>query len=450
MGFLSKLFGVKASVGSLGSMTDHSLPSSLSWVTNSQINYESKAGQVYTNNVVAAGVSFLSRLFAEAPLTVEAMKGDKWEPLDSHPLVDLIDSPNPWYDGSVLWMGTLLSLVIDGNAYWLKIRNNANEVGGLAYVSHTQVVPKTSDRTRLVTHYEYTPLDGGTPIPITIDGIVHLRTGIDPAYPAKGFSALRAALREVVTDNEASNYSAAILANSGVPSVAIIPRGDAPDGLTPEKRDQLKYRWRMDTTGDARGNVVMMPFDVEIKELTITPEKLAIDKLRTVPVERICAAMGIDPMVIGLSSANKTYSNYKEALEAVVRLTVMPLKTIVAQQITKQVIKADYKEDTTRCAWDYSNVWVLQDDIGELWKTASTAYMAGVVTRADARNLLGLEVTDLDAVYYTDLTLGTEQAKQKLKADVQKALAVHRTRFEGEQLHSMAETENAGERRTEG
>ena len=117
MGFLSKLFGVKASVGALGPMTDHSIPSSLSWVTNSQINYEAKAGQVYTNNIVASGIAFLSKLFAEAPLTVEAMKGDKWEPLDSHPLVDLIDSPNPWYDGSVLWMGTLLSLVIDGNAY---------------------------------------------------------------------------------------------------------------------------------------------------------------------------------------------------------------------------------------------------------------------------------------------------------------------------------------------
>jgi len=408
-------------------------------VTNSQINYEAKAGQVYTNNIVASGIAFLSKLFAEAPLIIEAKTGDKWEPLGDHTLVSIIDQPNPWYDGSVLWMGTLLSLVIDGNAYWLKIRNNTGEVGGLVYVSHTQVWPKTSDTTKLVTHYEYTSLDGGAPIPIKVEDIVHLRTGIDPAYPAKGFSALRAALREVVTDNEASNYSAAILANSGVPSVALIPKGETGE-ITPEQRDRLKLRWRMETTGDARGNVVMMPFEVEVKELTITPEKLAIDKLRTVPVERICSALGIDPMAIGLSSANKTYSNYKEALEAVVRLTVMPLKTIVAKQLTKQVLKDDFKEDNTRCAWDYSDVWVLQDDINELWKTASSAYMAGVVTRADARNLLGLDVGEFDQVYYTDLTLGMDQAKQQAKSDMRKALAKYRTEFERIQEHHADES----------
>jgi HK97 family phage portal protein len=408
---------------------------SIRWFSpGSQIDYAAKAGKVYDNSTVASGIRFKSNLFAEAPLTVETLKNGQWEKLDGHELISLIESPNPWYDSSVLWMGTCLSWDIDGNAYWLKLKTNSGRVGGFMYIPHTQIEPRSNDKTKLVTHYQYTPLGSSKALDLKLEDVVHFRFGIDPEYPSKGMSAMKAALREVATDNEANNYAAALLGNMGVPGVVLSPKADkVEDTPDPNKRQELKERWRRETTGDARGNVVMMPFPCDIHQLTMSPEDLALDKLRTVPVERICSALGLDPMVLGLSSPNKTYSNYKEALEAAVRLTIMPSKSIMAKQLTMQCLAPDFGAKGMRCGWDYSDVWVLQDDTNELWKTASQAYIAGVVTRADARALIGLESKPGDDVYYTDLTLGYDAAAQKTKADMQKAIRDYRNAFEIEQ-----------------
>src|SRR5690606_31997656 len=98
---------------------------------------------------------------------------------------------------------------LDGNAYWVKVKNEAGGVLELWYVPHWLIEPKaTRDSTgqTFITHYEYR-VDGQV-LAVERDEIVHFRYGLDPHNPRKGMSPLASVLREVFTDDEAANFSA--------------------------------------------------------------------------------------------------------------------------------------------------------------------------------------------------------------------------------------------------
>lgn len=409
---------------------------------NSQIDYATDAGLIYDCGAVGIGINKTWLIFSESPIIIqeESKQGTQdstnWQESKNHPLVKAIENPNPYYDDSVLWYGTLISLLVSGNAYWLKVKDRAGRVAGFHYLPHLNVTVENDRnneaKTKLITHYNYT--GGGSSQPINIEDIIHFRYGVDPQDARYGLSPLAAVLREVVGDNAAGNYAAAILRNFGAISLLISPKTDgAGEMVTPDQLDRAEDRVKRGTTGDAAGSVVALGLPTDVKEISATPEKMALDSLRKVPADRIFGALGMDPMIAGQESASKTYSNYEKALEAFVRNTIIPLKKIIGKQIKRQCLDTDFKEPEKRVYWDFSEVWVLQDDINEIWKTASQAYMAGVVMRSDARRLLNLESTANDDVYYTDLTLGMDQATQKAKADMQKAMRTYRDNFEREQ-----------------
>ncbi len=389
----------------------------------SKRDYAKLAGRVYDNGVVLSAINWMARNFPDAPMVVERKaegeEGTAWKPVP-HRLTEIVESPNPWYDGSVLWQGTLLSLTVTGNAYWAKVRSQSGQLVGFLYIPHFQMRPM-SDKdnpggTRLVTYYEFTPLGGGATKDIPIEDVVHFRWGIDPTNQMQGLSPLAASLREIVTDNEAATYSVAILSQMGIPGAVISPSKDM-DPPTPEQKTLLKKAWQETFTGDGRGTACMLPIPVDVTNLGFNPEQLALKSLRDVPVSRICSALGFDPMVLGLPSESKTYSNYREAIEAAYEGTLIPIKRIIGSALTRQVLRTDYQEAGDRVGWDYSQVRALQDDQDKLFKRWGDIYKAGVVKRSMALAALKLPADASDDVYYTDVSASpADKAKSLAKA----------------------------------
>ena len=199
-----------------------------------------KVGQGLDANVVMAPVQFIQRTFTQSiPIVEERADGRKWKPLDEHPLEDLLATPNPFYDGDTLTKALLLSWLLDGNAYLIKARNRLRGVVQLWYVPHwliEPVWPRTGGT--FISHYEYNP-DGAGKQNVAVDDVVHLRVGLDPRNQRKGLSPIRAALREVLTDEEASSFSAHLLGNMGVPGGVIAPKDiDVP--MNPDDVKELK------------------------------------------------------------------------------------------------------------------------------------------------------------------------------------------------------------------
>jgi hypothetical protein len=116
----------------------------------------SRAGDLWANSAVAICLDWIATNFPEADLQVGRRAGDDdhYEPVPDHPLIALLDDPNPvtTSDFYSLWYATLLSYLTDGNAYWLKERDGTGKVAGLRWLPHFAVEPwRANNREPLTT-----------------------------------------------------------------------------------------------------------------------------------------------------------------------------------------------------------------------------------------------------------------------------------------------------------
>ena len=76
-----------------------------------------------------------------------------------------------------------------------------------------------------ITHWEYQP-GAGKVQRLELEDVIHFRHGIDPNNTRLGLSPLHSVIREIFIDLEASNFSASMLRNLGIPGLAISPKND--------------------------------------------------------------------------------------------------------------------------------------------------------------------------------------------------------------------------------
>ena len=245
--------------------------------------YAAQVGDGTGNSAVMACVLWIARTFPEAPLRVSKRATDGTLDLQpEHPLVELLDRPNPYYSGALLWMATLADFTATGNAYWLKIRSGGGRVVQLWWLPSWMVEPKwPSDGTVFISHYEYRP-GGSVPIHYDPADIVHFRFSFDPRNPRKGLSQLASVLRELYVDEEAASFAAALLHNLGIPGVVISPADDA-GSIDAADAEAIKSEFGQKFGGDNRGATMVMPAKIKVDVLSFSPEQMNLTALRPSP-----------------------------------------------------------------------------------------------------------------------------------------------------------------------
>jgi HK97 family phage portal protein len=240
----------------------------------------------------------------------------------------------------------------------------------------------------------------GLEVVIPLADVVHFRDGIDPAQERLGRSRLASLLREVVSDNQATAYEAALLKNFGVPGVVIAP-GDAMGTFDQTQQESLRAQWQARTGGEARGKPLVFSSPVSIQQLSLSPEALALDNLRTVSEDRISAALRLPPQVTGLTSGGKrqTFANYEQARRAAYQDCILPIGRRFARTLQAQLLPDLGNPDRERVAWDYSTIAALAEDRESLTRRAAVGYRAGILQRGEARESLGYASGPEDAVY---------------------------------------------------
>ena len=326
-------------------------------------------GDPWTCGVVGSGVYWVARAMLEAPIRYQG--GEEWE---DHPILQRFERPNELYGWDSLVVGTALSLLVDGNAYWLDTGTE------WYYLPHVGLEVRV-DQGRL----EYAIRVGnGQTMTLPPEMVVHFRYGLNPRNPWLGYSPLQGVLREIATENEAATYSAVLLKNFGVPTIVIVPRDDQ-YSITPDEASQLEERVRQRFSGERRGSPLIPEIPVDVKQVGFSPEQLVLDKVRSVPAARICSALGLDPIVIGLPSENKTFSNYSEARESAYEMTVVPLQRLIVGTLNHV-----YREELEpgRLVFDLSKVRVLQGDVDRRLSVLSDLVKSGVLTPEDVRPIV--------------------------------------------------------------
>lgn len=358
-----------------------------------------------------APVQWICRTFPEAPLAVWHLDEDGGETIDrQHDLVKMLRRPNRFYSGKTMWMATLADFTVDGNAYWIKVKNRAGAVEELWWTPCGLLTPQGTPH-EFISHYEYRPggSSGSEAIVLDPSEVVHFRYGLDPEDIRKGHSPLKSVLREVFTDDEAATFTASLLTNMGIPGLLVSPgNGDH----TPSEDDvkATKEYVSSEFSGDNRGTPLVMSGPTEIKQFGFSPEQMDLKALRRIPEERVTAVIGLPAIVAGLGAGldRSTFSNFAEAREAAYESNIIPTQSLLAEEIFLQLLP-DFDSgadiDSLKVGFDNSEVRVLQEDANKRAERMDSGVKAGVVKVSEARTARDLESGPEDDIYLRSLSV---------------------------------------------
>ncbi len=350
-------------------------------------------------NVIMAPIGWMQRNATEADPAIRQRKDD--EPVETHPLLDLLDKPNPFYSGAHLTVATIFSFATAGNAYWLIKSSIGGKPQELWYTPHWLIEPKQpSDGSEFISHYNYSP-GGGEQIRIEVEDVVHFRDGIDPVNQRLGLARLNSLIAEIWSDMEAGSFVAALLANGGVPGLIFSPRGEK--AFSPETVESMKNYLRSQFSGTQRGLPLVSAGDVRLEEFGFDPAKMDLSSVRNTAEERACAILGIPAAVVGFGTGmqqTKVGATMDALRKEAWQGGILPILGGFAGEINRQLLPKFLRSEGLEMFYDSSKVPALVEDRNEFEKRVTERLGSGAITVNEYRQQIGLEELGLDGEIY--------------------------------------------------
>jgi len=356
------------------------------------------------NSAALACLNVLGTAFSEPPLKVYVKTQEGEEYVENHPASILLENPNPNMTANLMNNYIVTSVAVYGDAFILKLRNDAGAVVQLIPLLPEMVEVKGNDE-KLITKYQYK--QKGNTLDILPEDMIHLRERIDPRNHRRGLAPLRSVMVEILGDAAASQMGAALVKNTGVPSVVISPKNDL--SMTSDEAENIAEVFGRRFGGENRGRpLVISGGEVDIQTLSFTPKDLELGKLRYINEERISAVLGVPAILAGLGAGleRATYSNAKELREFFTEQKLIPMWNHFANEFTKQLLLEDFETNPAYCfKYDLSNVRALSQDEDATMVRIVQGYNAGFITVNEARQANQLPALDNGDYFVRNMTV---------------------------------------------
>lgn len=368
-------------------------------------NWATAAGDLDLNSVVQACLSWYAYNTPQAPLRVWDTATGQPTPVPDHPLEQLLRTPNPYYSGSVLVGSMLSGLVISGNAYAYIERNNLDQPMRLWWLPSHCIGPiidanATTDDGRWISGYEY--IWRGKRTVLAERDVLHVRTPrLDPRNPRLGVSDLVSALRHIFADNELQNYQAAVLENVGVIPTIVTNKTAQFAGTERQKSDGstqwiegpelVKELIIEKTTGDQRGQPLVLEGDIAVERLGISPAELMLTDAHKRPEATIAALCGLNTIVLNLAGGQDASSyNNSETMERLAwRNGALPRLSLIAGELATQILPLYPGSERLIVQPDTRRVPVLNESTADQIKRLVAAAGGPILTADEARAEMG-------------------------------------------------------------
>jgi HK97 family phage portal protein len=381
----------------------------------SSFNWRNQAGDLMLNSIVAIGMDWYIRNWSQGvPVVRRPMPDGQVETVADHPILQLLAQPTPNVPPSLVWSWILPDYQLLGNAYFRKVRVSGRVVG-LQYLAADMMRP-VGNKVNPLIKYQYTV--DGTSYDIALEDLIHIRYGRDPQDSRFGRSPVTSVLREIATDNVAASAAFGMVRNGGMPSIMVGPdyKGGVED-LSEDDARQTKRKLQQDFTGDNAGSVLVMTGPFKVEQVSHKPSEMAFDEIRRKPEERVCAALGLNPLVLQLGSGleRATYSNLEQATRSAWTDGMIPLMRQMSEALTIALLP-DYEETQPGdyLEFDVTNVPSLQADLNEDAERAERLYKSGIVDLATAKRVAGVTPSDDDEGYYHPTAVPVQKDAQEV------------------------------------
>ena len=293
-----------------------------------QYKYVDLAKEGYLKNAIAYRcINEISKGASAVPFIIKS--GDQI--IDEHPLIDLLNRPNPQQSYSEFFNSLFGYVLLSGNAYILKVGGERGSPKELHQLRPDRIEIKGSGNPiperynymvngRVQNSYEVDQENGFSELKH-----VKLWNPLDDYY---GLSPMSAAAAEIDQFNMSTKHNVNLLQNGARPSGAVIfkPKDDSgfAVNLTESQRQQLltDLNNRFSGAGNA-GRPMLLEGDFDWKEMGLSPKDMDFLNLKNMAATDIALCFGVPSQLVGVPDS-QTYSNVAEARLALYEETIIP------------------------------------------------------------------------------------------------------------------------------
>lgn len=378
------------------------------------------------------------------------------QPIEDHPLLDLLMRPNPMNSQSEFFQEVYSYLLLAGNSYILKTGAEDREPSEL-YTLRPDRIKIIPSKREIPMSFQYI-VNGQVSANYDVDQStgssdvkqIMLFNPLDDYY---GLSPLKAASVDIDQHNLSNKHNVMLLMNGARPSGAVVYRPKDESGsntmLTDTQREQLRgdLLQRFEGSNNA-GRTMILEGDFDYKEMGMSPKDMDFTGMKNFAARDIALCFGVPSQLVGIPDSN-TYSNMQEARLALYEETIIPMLKHIESDLNEWLVPM-YGDDL-KLKYLVDDIPAITERRRMIYDNVITAVDKGIITRNEARERLGLEpITGGDEVYIPAnlFPLGSETPQAQSADDVNKfAEEAYGTKEEIEE--DVFTTEEEAEERSE-
>ncbi|MDD2839527.1 MAG: phage portal protein [Rickettsiales bacterium] len=294
-------------------------------------NYEMFSREGYIKNVV--GYKCISML-ARSASSISFLLYDKKtnEEIKNHPLIDLLNNPNPTQNRIEFFESLYSYKLISGNSFVKAVflRSENFQSPKELFILRPDRISIIAGNFGIPIAYEYKV--NSTKSTFYLDKltgkseILHIKN-FNPINDWYGLSPVEAASYAIDQHNESSKWNQAMLQNGAKPSGALMVKGDGDNSafLTDEQFDRLKKQLNEEFSGSENaGKPLLLEGGLEWKEMSLSPADMDFLDAKHSCARDIAMVFGVPSQLLGIPGDN-TYSNLTEARLAMWEETILPM-----------------------------------------------------------------------------------------------------------------------------
>lgn len=350
------------------------------------------ADEGYRRNVIAhRSVAMIATAAGSVPWKLTERRARTTRIVEHHPLLTLLNKPNPLQGGTELCEALYAHKLIAGNAY-LHAIGPRGEAPLELHVLRPERVTIIAGAGGVPKAYRYT-IDQRT-MDVPVDGItgqsriLHLKE-FHPLDDWYGLSPMEAAAYSIDQHNQCSAWNQGLLQNGARPSGALMVKASEgqPGNLSESQYARLKQQLDEQFSGAANaGRPLLLEGGLEWKEMSLSPKDMDFISIKHSSARDIALAFGVPPQLLGIPGDN-TYSNLAEARLALWEQTILPLLEHVTDALNNWLVPMF--DSGLELSLDSDAIPVLAAKRDAYWERISSA---DFLTAEEKRKLLGIGV----------------------------------------------------------
>jgi HK97 family phage portal protein len=363
---------------------------------HSNKDYKSLSKEGYQDNAI---VHRCVQLISNSASAVELCVYQGEEKLENHELISLLQRPNPLQSGVEFFQSLYSYLMISGNSYILRDSDQIKKPNEL-YLLRPDRIKIKSNTSMIPSSYAYI-IDGVEVNDYTVDNTtgmsqvkqIKLWSPLDDFY---GLSPLRASAYKIDQHNLAGLHNVALLKNGCTPSgmLKFVPTDET--GMSTQLTDDQRARLLEDLESRFMGSrnsgrPMLLEGNFEYQQLGLNPKDMDFLELLNLSAREIALCFGVPAQLIGIPEAN-TYSNMETAKLGLYEETIIPLLNRVESDLNEYL--APLYDGDISIKYDLNSIPAMAEKTKRLYENVMNGVNAGIITRNEAREKLGLEAID--------------------------------------------------------